>query len=454
MYKEETNVDTEKRRVACRIYKGSATLTANRTRRVVIMAMIAILTIVECCRFVIASSIGTRYEVIMQCLMAVLLGLIVCYLVSNPLRSTEIEQGLYRAGIVNSAGEPPILLSMISEESGAYRMIFLTNGIPILEWKDNQASIEGSLNVVITRISQGRNRRTIEIICMNGSAQFPTMIPFEETRFGLNDSELLLGVDIAHHKSAMDLSVVPHALIGGATGSGKTILLKSLLIQAINKGMNVVVIDLKGGADYSEIWNEKALLLLSHADAQSKLQKILEEMENRKSLFHSEGTKDINAYNDQHVDKIRRVVIGCDEIADLLAVKGLSKEEKETVQDITAMLSKIARQGRAFGIHLLLATQRPDADVLNGQIKSNMGLRICGRANDMLSRIILDDDSASELIPSDAQGLFIDQDGLMFKSPYCTDEDLEKGGRYEGGTYSSEAFPDSRRSSCVFRNRN
>lgn len=429
-YKESTNIRTEKQRAACRIYKGGVTLATSRGASAVVFTLIAIVAMGVCYRAVAASSVWDCYELAMQALMIAVLGTVVCYVVSNPVRTTEVEQGLYRAGIVNAAGESPILLSMVSKGNNAYQMVFLANGISISEWKDRQANIECSLNVIVTKISQGKNRRTIEIRCVTGSAHYPEMVPFTEARFGLNNSELLLGVDIAHSKILMDLSVVPHVLIGGATGSGKTILLKSLLIQCINKGMEVIVIDLKGGADYSESWNEKALLLMSHEAVQSKLGDVLEEMEHRKQLFHSEGTKDIDAYNEQHDDKISRIVVGCDEIADLLVVKGLSKEEKERTQDITAMLSKLARQGRAFGIHLILATQRPDADVLNGQIKSNMGLRICGRANDILSRIILDDDSASELIPSDAQGLFIDQDGVIFKAPYCTDEDLEKGGRY------------------------
>lgn len=435
-YKEDANVNTEKRRAFCRIYKGAKTIGGNRISRAVVLALAIAMLIIGGYNVVTASTAMECYGAIGWGLMAAILGALACYLASNPLKSTEIEQGLYRAGVVNSAGESPILIAVTSLDGNAHRLAFLASGVPISEWKDKQAAIEAALNVVITRVSQGKNRREIEITCIDGTVQFPDMISFNETRFGLSNTELLLGKDITGTKILMDLSVIPHALIGGATGSGKTILLKSLLIQSVNKGMKVVVIDLKGGADYSETWNANATLLMSHEHVLTALEGIVDEMERRKQVFHSAGTKDIDAYNERNFDKLERIVIGCDEIVDLLVVKGLSKEEKETVQSITAMLSKIARQGRAFGIHLMLATQRPDADVLNGQIKSNMGLRVCGRANDILSRIILDNDSASELIPSDAQGLFIDQDGVMFKAPYCTDEDFEKGGKHERGANS------------------
>ena len=89
--------------------------------------------------------------------------------------------------------------------------------------------------------------------------------------------------------------------------------------------------------------------------------------------------------------------------------------------NIDRMLSTIARQGRAFGIHLILATQRPDANVLPGQIKNNMDFRVCGRAGNVLSQIILDNTSAAEQIPKDARGRFITGDGTVFQG-YLLDE--------------------------------
>lgn len=84
-------------------------------------------------------------------------------------------------------------------------------------------------------------------------------------------------------------------------------------------------------------------------------------------------------------------------------------------------LSTIARLGRAFGIHLILATQRPDANIIPGQIKNNMDFRVCGRADSVLSQIILDNTSAAEQIPKDARGRFISGDGIVFQG-YLFDE--------------------------------
>ena len=82
------------------------------------------------------------------------------------------------------------------------------------------------------------------------------------------------------------------------------------------------------------------------------------------------------------------------------------------------MFATLARLGRAFGIHLILATQRPDANILPGQIKNNMDFRVCGRAESVLSGIILDNTSAAEQIPKDARGRFITGDGTVFQAYY------------------------------------
>ena len=90
--------------------------------------------------------------------------------------------------------------------------------------------------------------------------------------------------------------------------------------------------------------------------------------------------------------------------------------EKERLQRRSSL-----REHRAFGIHLILATQRPDANILSGQIKNNVNCRICGRADTILSQIILDSTAAAEQIPKDARGRFILRDGTVFQAYWFDD---------------------------------
>lgn len=108
-------------------------------------------------------------------------------------------------------------------------------------------------------------------------------------------------------------------------------------------------------------------------------------------------------------------------VAELLDKTGRSKEEKEQLGQIENRLATLARLGRAFGIHLILATQRPDANILPGQIKNNLDFRVCGRADNVLSQIILDNTSAADQIPKDARGRFITGGGTVFQG-YLFDE--------------------------------
>ena len=127
---------------------------------------------------------------------------------------------------------------------------------------------------------------------------------------------------------------------------------------------------------------------------------------------------------------VRGVFLQPHELAELLDTTGLSPREKEPIKKIQNQLSSLARLGRAFGIHLILATQRPDANIISGQIKNNISYKICGRADQVLSQIILDNTDASTYIPSDSKGLFLNQDGTLFKA-YLFDEttDIQGGGR-------------------------
>ena len=104
-----------------------------------------------------------------------------------------------------------------------------------------------------------------------------------------------------------------------------------------------------------------------------------------------------------------------EEIAELTVSTGLSKEQKQIVENTNRLLDKIARLGRAYGIHLIIGTQRPDANILPGQTKANCDVRICGRADNTLSMIILDNTDAADRIPKDSRGRFLTNSGLEFQ---------------------------------------
>lgn len=202
-------------------------------------------------------------------------------------------------------------------------------------------------------------------------------------------------------------------------------LLKNLVYQTCNLGAMVTIIDLKGGIDFSKkYWKEHCTIITTKQEALASVDNIIKVMNQRKILFLKEQVSDISTFNAYHrSDSLPHIVLACDEIASLLDVKGLSKAEKDITALLTSKLSEVARLGRAFGVHLIIATQRPDATVIDGQIKNNIDCRICGRADQVLSKIILDTTEAATRIPKTSQGRFLLSDGQEFQGYWMNEDD-------------------------------
>lgn len=332
------------------------------------------------------------------------------------------RKAFVRIGHINSAGETPILLS-VKTINGVTIFVYESNGIPLGLWKERIEELQNVLNFSISSIKTGKNSKTIIMTGTKGLYDYNREVywhPLMQTY----DDTVRLG-EFMGEPVFLNFNQIPHVLIGGATGSGKSFLLKHVLIQCINKKYKITIADFKGGCDFSQSWREYCDFVCDMNDTFECLSQIWNELKRRQEVFAQVECPNINAYNAKYADEaLERIIFACDELAELLDVSGLEKEEKEVLRKIEKYLSSIARLGRAFGIHLILATQRPDADVVNGQIKNNITYRICGRADSILSKIILDNTEASENIPKDAEGLFLNQDGKMFKG-YVYDEDSD-----------------------------
>lgn len=323
-------------------------------------------------------------------------------------------QNFQRVGFVNSAGEAPFLIRKQKLPGGVVALTFRCVGFPIYLWKDKQVQLESALNMRIASIHEEKDRRTITLYCVPSDRAFE-VIPWNDAYARRNEDEyLILGRSLIGDVT-LNLNKTPHILIGGNTGSGKTVLLQCLLWQTILQADVVYVADFKGGVDFSKSWPHFVHLVTDENQLLDLLDRLSAELDRRKALLVEAGAANITEYRKETGHYMQRVIFACDEIAELLDKTGADKDRKDLLAKIEARLSLIARQGRAFGIHLILCTQRPDANILPGQIKNNMSIRICGRADATLSTIILGDGSAAEQIPPDAQGRFLMDDGTLFQ---------------------------------------
>ena len=339
----------------------------------------------------------------------------------------SVRGNLERAGLVNKKGEPPILLRQYPDQDCEKGTIyeFTNRGIPHEEWLDFREKLEAAFNIFVYKISPGKNRRRVLVHAVPADEGLPKFLEWSPRYLINDDFSLVLGRGL-QGLVKIDLAVVPHVLIGGSTGSGKSVLLKNLLMQCVFKGCEVYIADFKGGLDYPRTWWDKTQIVTEPVAFLSKLQAIEKEMRRRIDILREVDQRNWHNYISAGCYwRYSRIIIACDEAAQLLDRTGRTKEEKEVIEQITKYLALFARQGRAVGIHLMLATQRPDANVIPGAIKSELDCRICGRADLILSQIVLDNGNANTQIPKDARGRFLlgdGGDGVLFQGFWFDDE--------------------------------
>jgi S-DNA-T family DNA segregation ATPase FtsK/SpoIIIE len=208
-----------------------------------------------------------------------------------------------------------------------------------------------------------------------------------------------LGKDIAGKNIVADLAKMPHLLIAGRTGSGKSVCLNTIILSLVYKAspddLRLILIDPKV-VEFRSYANLPHLLVKVVTDkkkAASALRWAVSEMENRNRKLASAGARDIRRYNQLQVkpeDRMPRIVIIIDELAELMMSTGKEVEES---------IVRLAQLGRACGMHLIVATQRPSADIITGEIKANIPARIAFAVTDYVnSKVILDSTGAEQLL--------------------------------------------------------
>ena len=210
-----------------------------------------------------------------------------------------------------------------------------------------------------------------------------------------------VGKDIGGNNIVGNIAKLPHVLIAGTTGSGKSVCTNSLIVSILYKStpdeVRFIMVDPKMVelAPYNGIPHLLIPVVTDPKKAAGALQWAVFEMMKRYKMFSEKGVKDLAGYNalaevDEDVKKLPTVVVVIDELADLMLVA--AKEVEESI-------CRVAQMGRAAGMHLVIATQRPSADVITGLMKANIPSRIAfAVASSMESRIILDTTGAEKLV--------------------------------------------------------
>lgn len=260
--------------------------------------------------------------------------------------------------------------------------------------------------------------------------------PWQRTQSNLR---LGLGQDVSGMPFVTDLTAMPHLLIAGATGSGKSVcinaILAALLLQNTPADLRLLMVDPKRVelTQYGGIPHLLAPVIVDVERVPGALNWLLREMDGRYRKFANVSARDIDYYNEQVVPDnpeaklMPYIVVVVDELADLMM---LSPQETER------SICRLAQMARATGIHLIIATQRPSVDVVTGLIKANFSARIAfAVASTVDSRVILDSPGAERLLGR-GDMLFVPPDAaepIRLQGAYVADEELRRLVRYWKG---------------------
>ncbi|WP_165559181.1 DNA translocase FtsK [Helicobacter pylori] len=241
---------------------------------------------------------------------------------------------------------------------------------------------------------------------------------------------LALGKDIVGNPFITDLKKLPHLLIAGTTGSGKSVGVNAMILSLLYKNppdqLKLVMIDPKmvEFSIYADIPHLLTPIITDPKKAIGALQSVAKEMERRYSLMSEYKVKTIDSYNEQaennSVEAFPYLIVVIDELADLMMTGGKEAEFP---------IARIAQMGRASGLHLIVATQRPSVDVVTGLIKTNLPSRVSFRVGTKIdSKVILDTDGAQSLLgrgdmlftPPGTNGL------VRLHAPFATEDEIKK----------------------------
>ncbi|WP_197485381.1 DNA translocase FtsK [Sporosarcina psychrophila] len=258
------------------------------------------------------------------------------------------------------------------------------------------------------------------------------VIATEQFRASTSPLEAVLGLSLTGTPVTLDLRKMPHGMIAGATGSGKSVCINSILVSLLYKAtptdLKMMLIDPKMVelAPFNGIPHLISPVITDVKAATAALKWAVAEMERRYELLAHAGVRDIERYNKAVVEsrrfslKMPYLLIVIDELADLMMM---------APADVEVSISRIAQKARACGIHLIIATQRPSVDVITGTIKANIPTRIAFSVSSQIdSRTIIDSPGAERLLGK-GDMLYIgngQSSGVRLQGTFVTDEEIER----------------------------
>lgn len=355
---------------------------------------------------------------------AILLVVIIFVIFAKPIDYKFAEKALRELGIPDKTGNNTpifVLKCRYKRKSKIQQLIFLANGTVEDDFKvnDNLKRLGSKMGCFITGV-ETFGRRNDKLRVLYRKIEDNNVIKWNNNYLSEKDFELVLGQRYTGDFVYADLNKTAHLLIAGSTGSGKSVLLSSLLMQSLRKGANVVIAEFsKRGVDWTYWKDLKSCNVFTSPKAFSDFfhNEIVAEVERRATLLVDTNCKNISEYNAKIASgeikghKLERLVIALDE-AGQVYIPSQDKEREEFLKPIRSALNKLVTEYRFCGIHLIIATQIPSSSIFSYEIRYLTDLKMCGVSTKLLSQMVIESEEAANI---KQKGRFCTNDGDNFR---------------------------------------
>ncbi len=331
-----------------------------------------------------------------------------------------------KAALTNGVGDTPKLIYSKRLDKYRIRYVFDANGIGMSEFEAKQERIESHFRCNIESIKHAKHNGQVAVIFTK--QLFPSRVLYQDlaAQKSLPKESLYLGVTVEGIKT-QKIAELPHMLIAGTTGSGKSVFFKQALLGLLESSpyLQMYLIDLKGGLEMIDFVGAPNVKVIKTMDQAVHLLSLIErEMKNRFAYLEKSNRKQITPEE----DKKDRIVVAVDEASVLYMTRSKHDPDYQASLDARRLADSISKLSRAAAIHLLIATQKLDRQVIPTSVSENISGRMAFRANSLQgSMIVLGSKDACELPEIPGRGIWsYGTRKMIIQSPYAAEEIIKE----------------------------
>ena len=342
------------------------------------------------------------------------------------IKTIKYQRALNHLGLKTPTDLKPKVVAAIQLENHQRKLLVKATGLDVALFREKKGSLESSLNANVQNICVSERDKSIFEILLS-EKNLPKEIQFNALSSRLKKpysflvGESLDGLMVAH------LSEIHHMLVAGSTGGGKSVFFKQALVGLLKSSdhIQLYLIDLKRGVDMKPFEKLKNVRIAKEMlPAVALLQTIVDEMERRFVFLEKNGFTEIEPKR----DKFDRIVVGIDEASVLFTIEKNSKATRAMAENARELTDKIAKLGRAAGIHVILATQKVVKETIDTRVQTNINARMCFRVNtDASSMTVLGNKKAAELPEIKGRGIWsVGSRDVIVQVPKLENEEVVK----------------------------